>query len=102
MSHETSQEIENIVNERMNRYTLELSEHLLQTVQGAVKHEMNTFTRKLDDYIKDDMEWKERANPAVDFFVNVTWSKKFILAVIGFMAALFGLITLAKSALTFK
>lgn len=85
----------------MNKYTLEISEHLLQTVRGvvndAITKKMEDFTRSFEEYVEDDLKWKERANPAVDFFVNVTWSKKFILAIIGFMATIVGFIALLKA-----
>ncbi len=52
--NDTSKIIENLVNDRMNKYTLELSEHLLQTVQGVVKHEMAAKPDWFHGHEKDD------------------------------------------------
>ncbi len=99
--HGISPEIADYITDRLNSFTMQLSEHLSQTVSGTVRSTVNGkldgFRKEFTDYVTGDLKWKERANPAIDFFINVTWSKKFILGVMGFLAAIFGLIIMIKS-----
>lgn len=98
---ELQMEIKNYVTDRMNDWIIQFGESMNQTVSGVVQNTiqeaMKEYKVSFDKYVVDDMKWKERANPAVDFFVNVTWSKKFILAIIGFLATILGFIALLKA-----
>lgn len=99
--HTIPPDVADYISNRLNEFTLQLSEHLAQTVHGAVKEtvngKINDFRKEFNLYVEGDMKWKERANPAVDFFVNVTWSKKFFLGVIAFVATILSFILLVKA-----
>ena len=52
-----------------------------ETIKTVVNGKIDRLTVKLDDFIV-------RADPAVNFFENVTWSKKIILGAVIFVGAI--------------
>ncbi len=82
----------NYMTDRLNHFTLELSEHLAQTVEGAVKVAVNgkidSMRASLEIYKKDDAVWKDRVEPMVRAYESATWITKGITAFIVFLATL--------------
>ncbi len=80
-------DINHKISTRLNEFTLQLSEHLSQTVAGAVKlavqekvnGKIDKLTVKIDDYIKDDMDWKRESEDMRAWFKNFTLGKKMII-----------------------
>ncbi len=78
-------DISHMITNRLNEFTLQLSEHLSQTVQGAVKNTVNgkidRMTTQLDAYIKEDMKWKkDEVQPVINWFDDYTRGKRMIMA----------------------
>lgn len=88
----TEEQLKNYMTDRLNTFTLELSEHLAQTVQGAIKFHVNgkidNLTKSLDLYIEGDAKWKERAEPSVIFFENVTFANGAVMWVLKLLAGI--------------
>lgn len=91
------------VTEQLNTFTLQLSQHLSETVQGAVKFHINgkidALTNKVDEYIKADNVWKKEAQPVIDFYEHMSFSKKFLMGGVVALSAMIGLVVAIKNLL---
>jgi hypothetical protein len=99
----TEEQLKNYMTDRLNTFTLELSEHLAQTVQGAVKATVNgkidNIAKSLSVYIEEDMEWKKRAEPSVRFFENVTFANDAVMWFLKLLAAIGIVVSMAYALL---
>lgn len=59
-------------------------------IQAHVNGKITKLTVKLDEYIKEDNEWKERANPTIELGNNIRGFNKGLVYVLGITGALFG------------
>jgi len=59
-----------------------------------VAFELNT---KIDEYIKSDNEWKQKAKPVIELGENVTWSSMAMLKILGALGTVGGIIAVIVS-----
>ena len=71
-----------MIDERLDKFTLNLGNHVAQAVQGSVRASMNDWTRTFDDYKKSDLAWKETAQPVIEFYRNMDFSKSLFIGVL--------------------
>lgn len=72
----TEEDAKNMISDRLNTFTLQLSEHLSQTIRGEVKNVVNgkidILTKDLSNYVEKDNQWKkefkEKVDPALQAF----------------------------------
>jgi len=64
-------DVEKMMDEKLDAYTLRLSAHLTETVQGAVKATVNG---KIDDLHR-------KVDPIVEIFNNLTSTQKVLLSI---------------------
>lgn len=87
---------------------LPCKEELDEAVKGAVELHVNGKIRgvqaTLDQYIKDDMEWKKTANPAVTsyqrtsaFFSFLGDGTRFLIPLLGLIGIIYGFFTWIKT-----
>lgn len=60
-------------------------------VKVHVNGKINLLTQEFRDYVKDDMDWKERAKPTIELGNNIRGFNKGVLYVASTGGALFGL-----------
>lgn len=69
MTPEEKNNMEHLIDSKIKDSVVFLGEHLAQSLQGVVKVTVNgkidRLSEKLGNYIKEDMEWKDRAEPLV-------------------------------------
>jgi len=71
----------------------DLKEHVAETVRTVVNGKIDGLNLKLDNYIDNDMAWKERAEPLVIAYENTTWLSKIVLNIMKFGILLASAIT---------
>ena len=82
-------EAENLITDRLNKFTLELSEHPSQTVQGSVKYtvrevvngKIDKIQKDLTQYLADDKEWKAKVEPVIEIYQNATNLQRVAIAI---------------------
>lgn len=94
-------EVNKMIDARLNNFTFELGEHLSQSVQGAVKLAVNgkveSMRQELRAYIVKDDEWKAKVEPVVYAFENLKWSGKLLLGIVVAVGTIAGaIITVVK------
>lgn len=70
-------------------------EHLEQikaVIRETVNGKIDKIDAKLDTYIKEDTEWKQKAEPVIKMGENVQGFGKVSLYIIGFIASAIGVI----------
>ncbi len=67
------------------------------SVRATVNGKIDNLNKKVDDYIKSDNEWKDRAQPTIELGTNVRGFGKVLAYLIGTAAAVGGLIVLLES-----
>jgi hypothetical protein len=80
-------EAENLINTKLNEFTLQLSEHLSQTVQGSVKYtvrevvngKIDKIQKDISQYIDADTKWKEKVAPLIETYEAATNLQKMAL-----------------------
>lgn len=91
----------------LNDFTLQLSEHLTQTVNGAVRvavqekvnGKIDDMKSQLNTYIKSDMDWKkEIIQPVVDAFGNLNTGKRLLMGGVKWVALLGGAVVAVSGA----
>ena len=90
-------EQEKLITERLNNFTLVLSEHVAQTVRDEVKITVNgkidEMRRSFEMYKQEDFKWKnEQVRPMIDIFNNLKWGERVLIRVGIFLG---GLVTFA-------
>lgn len=61
--------------------------HVSDVIRITVNGKIDGIRTDLNTYIKEDLQWKERAQPAIDIVTNVQGFGKVALYVFGFIAA---------------
>ncbi len=82
-------EVENFINTKLNEFTLQLSEHLLQTIQGSVKitvkeavnGKIDKIQKDLTGYLDEDRAWKEKVEPLIEIYQNATNLQKVAISI---------------------
>ncbi len=69
-----------------------ISKQVETAVKATVNGKIDDLNRKVDEYIKSDNEWKERAQPTIELGANVRGFGKVLAYLIGTVAAIGGLI----------
>lgn len=76
-------------------------EHIKEAVREAVKEMVNGKIDKLSadfkQYVKEDMAWKDTAQPAIDAFTNLKGTGKIIMALCAFIGTVVGAIIALKT-----
>jgi hypothetical protein len=62
-----------------------IKEHLSEVVVKTVNGKIDQLNLKLDNYIDNDMAWKDRAEPLVKAYENSSWLWKIVLNVMKFV-----------------
>lgn len=82
--------------DRLNHFTMELSEHIAQTIQGAVKTTVNgkidSLRGSLEAYKEEDAQWKERVEPIIEAYRSAKWVSKGAFGIVSFLAIMAGII----------
>lgn len=73
-----------------------ITEQIGVAVKMTVNGKIDALNKKVDDYIKSDNEWKERAQPTIELGTNVRGFGKVFAYIIGTAAAVGGLIVLLE------
>ncbi len=73
----------------LKQFKQEMKDHVGDTIRSVVNGKIDKLTLKVDDYIKEDGEWKVRAEPVVKAFENGSWLWKLFIATLKF----FGLVS---------
>lgn len=66
----------------------ELKDHVAETITLVVNGKIDRLNLKLDNYIDNDMAWKERAEPLIKAYENTGWLWKIVLKVLKFIVLL--------------
>ena len=78
----------------MNKMTIEefeqLKNALVETVKITVNGKIDRMNSKLDTYIKEDNEWKERAEPVIKMGNNAKGASIVVLWLAGVIIAIGG------------
>jgi hypothetical protein len=69
-----------------------ISRQVETAVKATVNGKIDDLNKKVDEYIKSDNEWKERAQPTIELGTNVRGFGKVFAYLIGTVAAIGGLI----------
>jgi len=69
-----------------------ISKQVETAVKATVNGKIDDLNKKVDEYIKSDNEWKERAQPTIELGTNVRGFGKVFAYLIGTVAAIGGLI----------
>lgn len=75
---------------------LELKEHVAETIRVTVNGKIDSLKADFSKYQKEDLKWKERAEPSVVFFENITVIKRFAIWSFGILSATGGLLLVVK------
>ena len=81
-------EAEDLINTKLNEFTLQLSEHLLQTIQGSVKitvrevvnGKIDKIQNDLTRYHEEDKIWKEKVEPIIEVYQNATSLQRIVIS----------------------
>ncbi|MCX6756346.1 MAG: hypothetical protein NTX85_03325 [Candidatus Nomurabacteria bacterium] len=79
--------------EQFEQLQITISKQIEITVNGKI----DNLNKKVDDYIKSDNEWKDRAQPTIELGTNVRGFGKVFAYLIGTAAAVGGLFALFES-----
>ncbi len=99
---------------RLNQFTMELGEHMAQTVQGAVRAavadavkvnvngKIDSLRGSLEAYKTEDAEWKERAEPMIKTYEGAGWALKSLVGLITVLASVGAILEVAYKLVTGK
>ncbi len=73
-----------------------ITQIIKDTIKETVNGKIDKIDVKLDNYIKDDNEWKAAANPTIELGNNVRGFGKVMVYLLGIAGAIFGLIKFTK------
>lgn len=92
MKNHVSSIIKEVVNGKIDRQTEMINKFTLSFYEASrnqvVAHEK--MSEKFDEYIKNDMDWKERAEPVIQMGNNARGASKFVLYTSGIIIAVGG------------
>lgn len=71
-----------------------IRESIQTTIQEKVNGKIDKLHVKLDTYIKEDTEWKNKAEPVIQMGQNVQGFGKVSLYILGFVASVFGAVVM--------
>lgn len=82
-----------------------MDEHQLQQIRDTIAESIETtvngkirvLTQEFRDYVKEDTEWKDRAQPYIDGLANITGGTKILVWVVMGIGAVAGAILSIKS-----
>lgn len=83
----------------VNEFKKELKDHVEQTIGETVNGKLDRIKDRLDKYIEQDLEWKQKAQPAIDTFINLRGGYKSILVFSAFLVAVGAAVTVIKKAI---
>ena len=66
------------------------------TIKETVNGKIDRLDIKLDTYMKEDNDWKDRANPTIELGNNVRGFGKVMVYLLGIAGAIFALIKYTK------
>lgn len=69
----------------------EIKETVVRTVKETVNGKIDKLSIAMESHFKDDKEWKERAQPAIDMGNNIKGFGRVSVYFIGIMSAIGGL-----------
>lgn len=73
-----------------------INKNIEQTIIKTVNGKIDRIDQKLDDYIKQDNEWKEAAQPTIEMGNNVRGFGKVLAYLLGTAAAIYGAFRMFK------
>lgn len=82
--------------EQFEKLQTVIKEQIAETVKVTVNGKIDALNKKVDDYIKSDNEWKDRAQPTIELGTNVRGFGKVFAYIIGTLAAVGGLVALIE------
>jgi flagellar biosynthesis chaperone FliJ len=88
----TKQENSGLVDEIMHKMEKGIEESINRNVNGKIRN----LDGKIDEYIKSDMEWKERYSPYLEGLQSISISGKILLWLAVFISSVVGAIKLLK------
>ena len=88
----TKQENSGLVDEIMHKMEKGIEESISRNVNGKIRN----LDGKIDEYIKSDMEWKERYSPYLEGLQSISISGKILLWLAVFISSVVGAIKLLK------
>lgn len=71
---------------------VQIKKSLRETVETTVNGKLDKLQRSFDEHAKEDLEWKERAQPALDVVNNARGFGKTLVYLLGIAAAIFAVI----------
>lgn len=74
----------------------EIKHYLEQIIRETVNGKIDGISKKLDDYIKDDNEWKKENEPYLQGLENLTGGAKIVLWCAMFVSAVGGAVVMIK------
>lgn len=81
--------------EQFKNFKEEMWQHTEGVIRSTVNGKVDKLTHKLDEYIAEDMrwkdgdkEWKAEAQPLVDAFKGGSWFMKTLIAILKFLGLL--------------
>ena len=88
----TKQENSGLVDSIMHKMEKGIEESINRNVNGKIRN----LDGKIDEYIKSDMEWKERYSPYLEGLQSISISGKILLWLAVFISSVVGAIKLLK------
>ncbi len=88
----TKQENSGLVDTIMHKMEKGIEESINRNVNGKIRN----LDGKIDEYIKSDMEWKERYSPYLEGLQSISISGKILLWLAVFISSVVGAIKLLK------
>jgi len=69
-----------------------IDNQLKQGIETHVNGKIRGLSERFDSYVKEDNEWKERANPVIELGNNVRGFGVVFMYILGVVGAVFGII----------
>ncbi len=74
----------------------QINKTIEDTIKRVVNGKIDRLDVKLDTYMKEDNDWKERANPTIELGNNVRGFGKVMVYLLGIAGAIFAVIKFFK------
>lgn len=71
--------------EQFNQLKSELKSHVEDTIRVVVNGKIDSLRKDFSNYVADDMQWKEEAQPLVDAFKGGSWFIKSSSSILKFV-----------------
>lgn len=68
----------------------QLKQHVAETIKITVNGKIDKLNDKIDNYIKEDNEWKEKAEPVIEMGINARGASAAVLWIAGIVIAVGG------------